>query len=227
MNNERLRSLLEQYFNDAISDADHEELLSYLNNNSGEVFSTVDEEMLNLDAAPEFDTVRAQKVLADIKADSRFKDEFIVPLPVISKNNIIKLYAGWVKIAAAILLFGTVGFYFVQRQKQGAVKNKMAVNKSAKIVPGSNKAILTLATGKSIVLDSAANGALANLGKSQVNKVGDGKLVYDALPNAVHAGVSTILYNTLTIPAGGQYQVVLPDGTHVWLNSASALSYPT
>jgi transmembrane sensor len=227
MNNERLRSLLEQYFNDAISDADHEELLSYLNNNSGEVFSTVDEEMLNLDAAPEFDTVRAQKVLADIKADSRFKDEFIVPLPVISKNNIIKLYAGWVKIAAAILLFGTVGFYFVQRQKQGAVKNKMAVNKSAKIVPGSNKAILTLATGKSIVLDSAANGALANLGKSQVNKVGDGKLVYDALPNAVHAGVSTILYNTLTIPAGGQYQVVLPDGTGVWLNSSSALSYPT
>jgi hypothetical protein len=226
MNNERLRSLLEQYFNDAISDTDREELLSYLNNNPGEVFSAVDEEMLNLEGAPEFENTRAQKVLADIKADSRFKDDAIVPLPVGGKNNILKLYAGWVKIAAAVLIFASVGFYFVSRQKMGAVKNE-AGNITARIVPGSNKAILTLATGKSIVLDSAANGALANLGKSQVNKVGDGKLVYDVLPNATHAGVNAVLYNTLTIPPGGQYQVVLPDGTQVWLNSSSSLSYPT
>lgn len=226
MNNERLRSLLEQYFNDAISDTDREELLSYLNSNPGEVFSAVDEEMLNLEGAPEFDNTRAQKVLADIKADSRFKDDAIVPLPVSGKNNIVKLYAGWVKIAAAVLIFASVGFYFVRRQKMGAVKNEVA-NTTARIVPGSNKAILTLATGKSIVLDSAANGALANLGKSQVNKVGDGKLVYDVLPNATHAGVNAVLYNTLTIPPGGQYQVVLPDGTQVWLNSSSSLSYPT
>jgi hypothetical protein len=226
MNNERLRSLLEQYFSDAISDTDREELLSYLNSNPGEVFSAVDEEMLNLESAPEFDNTRAQKVLADIKADSRFKDGAIVPLPVAGKNNIVKLYAGWMKIAAAVLIFVSVGFYFVHRQKMGAVKNEVA-NTTARIVPGSNKAILTLATGKSIVLDSAANGALANLGKSQVNKVGDGKLVYDVLPNATHAGVNAVLYNTLTIPPGGQYQVVLPDGTQVWLNSSSSLSYPT
>jgi hypothetical protein len=226
MNNERLRSLLEQYFNDAISDTDREELLSYLNNNPGEVFSTVDEEMLSLDSAPEFDNIRAQKVLADIKADSRFKDPG-VPVPVIRKNNVLKLYAGWVKIAAAFLIFASAGFYFIRNQKMGAVKNDMAANTAAKIVPGSNKAILTLATGKSIVLDSVANGALANLGKSQVNKVGDGKLVYDVLPNATHAGVNAVLYNTLTIPPGGQYQVVLPDGTQVWLNSSSSLSYPT
>ncbi|MFC0515087.1 FecR family protein [Mucilaginibacter angelicae] len=227
MNNERLRSLLEQYFNDAISNADRDELLSYLNNNPGEVFSTVDEEMLNLDGAPEFDNARAQKVLADIKADSRFNDNVVPAVPVIRKNNILKLYAGWVKIAAAVLIFASVGFYFVQRQKNGAVKNNVAANTAAKIVPGSNKAILTLATGKSIVLDSVANGALANLGKSQVNKVNDGKLVYDVLPNATHAGVNAVLYNTLTIPPGGQYQVVLPDGTQVWLNSSSSLSYPT
>jgi transmembrane sensor len=226
MNNERLRSLLEQYFNDAISDTDREELLSYLNNNPGEVFSTVDEEMLSLDSAPEFDNIRAQKVLADIKADSRFKDQG-VPVPVIRKNNVLKLYAGWLKIAAAFLIFASAGFYFIRSQKIGAVKNDMAANTAAKIVPGSNKAILTLATGKSIVLDSVANGALANLGKSQVNKVGDGKLVYDVLPNATHAGVNVVLYNTLTIPPGGQYQVVLPDGTQVWLNSSSSLSYPT
>jgi transmembrane sensor len=225
MNNDRLRILLEQYFNDAISSADCEELLNYLNSNPGEVLNTVDEELLHLNSAPEFTADRAKKVLANIKADARFKEP-VAPVPMIRKNNVFTLYAGWVKIAAAILIFGTVGFYFVKHQKQGAVKNQMAAN-YAKIVPGSNKAILTLATGKSIVLDSAANGALANSGKSQVNKVGDGKLVYDALPNATHAGVNAVLYNTLTIPPGGQYQVVLPDGTQVWLNSSSSLSYPT
>lgn len=228
MNNERLRSLLEQYFNDAISDADREELLSYLNNHPGEVLSTVDEEMLNLEDAPGFDNARAQKVLADIKADPRFKDDnAIIPVPVIGKSNIVKLYNGWVKIAAAVLIFASVGFYFVRRQKMGAVKNEVEANRAARIVPGGNKAILTLAGGKSIVLDSAANGALASNGKCQVNKVGDGKLVYDVLPNATHAGVNAVLYNTLTIPPGGQYQVVLPDGTQVWLNSSSSLSYPT
>ncbi|WP_121809338.1 FecR family protein [Mucilaginibacter kameinonensis] len=227
MNNDRLRSLLEQYFNDAINDADREELFSYLNNNPDDVSGVVDEEMLNLEGAPGFDNARAQKVLADIKADPRFKDDAIIPVPVIGKSNVVKLYAGWVKIAAAVLIFASVGFYFVRRQKMGAVKNEIAANNTAKIVPGSNKAILTLATGKSIVLDSAANGALASNGKCKVNKVGDGKLVYDVLPNATHAGVNAVLYNTLTIPPGGQYQVVLPDGTQVWLNSSSSLSYPT
>ncbi|HEY9195630.1 MAG TPA: FecR domain-containing protein [Mucilaginibacter sp.] len=228
MNNDRLRSLLEQYFNDAISDADREELLSYLNDNPGEVFRAVDEEMLDLEGAPGFDNARAQKVLADIKADPRFKkDNAIIPVPVIGKSNIVKLYAGWVKVAAVVLIFASVGFYFVRRQKMGAVKNEVAVNRAARIVPGGNKAILTLATGRSIVLDSVANGALASNGKSQVNKVGDGKLVYDVLPNATHAGVNAVLYNTLTIPPGGQYQLVLPDGTQVWLNSSSSLSYPT
>jgi len=227
MNNDRLRSLLEQYFNDAINDADREELFSYLNDNPDEVSGAVDEEMLNLEGAPGFDNARAQKVLADIKADPRFKDDAIIPVPVIGKSNLVKLYAGWIKIAAAVLIFASVGFYFVRRQKMGAVKNEVAVNRAARIVPGGNKAILTLATGRSIVLDSVANGALASNGKSQVNKVGDGKLVYDVLPNATHAGVNAVLYNTLTIPPGGQYQLVLPDGTQVWLNSSSSLSYPT
>ncbi|AYL96763.1 FecR family protein [Mucilaginibacter celer] len=229
MNNERLRILLEQYFNDTIGSDDCRELLNYLNNNPGEVFNAVDEDVLNLEGAPAFDGIQAQKVLAGIKADSRFgqneEEETIVPLFV--KGSIFKLHAVWVKIAAAVLIFGTIGFYFIQRQKMAAGQNETAAARPAKILPGGNKAILTLANGKSIVLDSAGNGALASTGKSQVNKVGDGKLVYDALPEAAHVGVNAVLYNTLTIPPGGQYQVVLPDGTEVWLNSSSSLSYPT
>jgi hypothetical protein len=230
MNNERLRILLEQYFNDTIGSDDCRELLNYLNDNPGEVFNAVDESVLNLDAAPAFDNIQAQKVFAGIKADTRFtqpqEDEAVV-VPIVAKVSSIKLYAAFIKIAAAVLVFGTVGFYFVQKHKKAAGQNEVVAVQPAKILPGSNKAILTLASGKSIVLDSAENGALASTGKSQVNKVGDGKLVYDALPGAAHAGVNAVLYNTLTIPPGGQYQVVLPDGTQVWLNSSSALSYPT
>lgn len=231
MNNGRLRILLEQYFNDTIGIDDCRELLNYLNNNPGDVFDAIDERVLNLEDAPAFDNIQAQKVLAGIKADQRFKQaeeaEDAVVLPITAKANAFKLYAAWIKIAAAVLIFGTIGFYFIQKHKNAAVHNEVAVMQPAKILPGSNKAILTLSTGKSIVLDSAGNGALASTGKSRVNKVGDGKLVYDALPGAAHAGVNAVLYNTLTIPPGGQYQVVLPDGTQVWLNSSSALSYPT
>lgn len=229
MNNERLRILLEQYFNDTIGSEDCRELLNYLNNNPRDVFDAVDEKVLNLEEAPAFDNIQAQKVLAGIKADSRFnqKEEDEAIVPVIAKGGIFKLYVAWVKIAAAVLLFGSAGVYFIQRHKMAAGQNEIAAAQPAKILPGSNKAILTLATGKSIVLDSAENGALASTGKSQVNKVDDGKLVYDALPGAAHVGVNAVLYNTLTIPPGGQYQVVLPDGTQVWLNSSSALSYPT
>jgi transmembrane sensor len=106
------------------------------------------------------------------------------------------------------------------------------------VAPGGNKAVLTLAGGKKIILDSAAAGILAEQGNTHVQKLGDGKLAYkvgdeggvrgDNVANAGKAGSAvTGLYNTLTTPRGGQYQLVLPDGTKVWLNAASSLTYPT
>jgi transmembrane sensor len=90
------------------------------------------------------------------------------------------------------------------------------------VAPGGNRAVLTLAGGQKIILDSAAAGILAEQGNTHVQKMRDGLLAYEA-----GAAPATPLYNTLATPRGGQYQLTLPDGTKVWLNAASSLTYPT
>ncbi|HUP11181.1 MAG TPA: FecR domain-containing protein, partial [Niastella sp.] len=92
------------------------------------------------------------------------------------------------------------------------------------VMPGGNKAVLTLADGSTIVLDSAANGALTQQGATTIMKKQDGELVYHADGKKMTEAVA---WNTIGTPRGGQYQVVLPDGTKVWLNAVSALRFPT
>lgn len=95
------------------------------------------------------------------------------------------------------------------------------------MAPGTNKAILTLADGKQIVLDEAKNGNLADQGNTKVIKL-NGQIAYNefamAVPNGKNAAVA---YNTVTTPRGGQYQLILADGSRVWLNAESSLRFPT
>ena len=90
--------------------------------------------------------------------------------------------------------------------------------------PAVNKAILTLGNGKTIVLDSAANGSLAQQGNAIVSKMDNGKIAY----NTARKGTAKIQYNTLTVPKGSKpVQLVLADGSEVWLDVASSITYPT
>lgn len=90
--------------------------------------------------------------------------------------------------------------------------------------PGRNGAILTLADGSTIVLDSAANGIVAAQGSTTIVKQENGQLTYQAETGKEQPA---IVYNTLETPRGRQYQLVLPDGSKVWLNAASSIRYPT
>jgi ferric-dicitrate binding protein FerR (iron transport regulator) len=94
---------------------------------------------------------------------------------------------------------------------------------AADIMPGGNKAILTLGDNTTINLDDAKNGVVGQQGNTQVVKSKEGRLDY----YTVGAKASAITYNLLTTPRGGQYQLALPDGSKVWLNAASSLRYPT
>ena len=90
------------------------------------------------------------------------------------------------------------------------------------VSPGGDKAILTLADGSSIILDEAQNGTLAQQGSSKIIKL-DGKLMYDQ----ANKNSGEVVYNTISTPSGGQYQLELPDGSMVWLNSTSSIHFPT
>lgn len=91
------------------------------------------------------------------------------------------------------------------------------------ITPGSNKATLTLADNTSIDLDAAQDGVLAQQGNSQLIKNNNGQLTY----KLARQGTTAPTYNLLTTPRGGFFQLLLPDGSKVWLNAASTLRYPT
>jgi ferric-dicitrate binding protein FerR (iron transport regulator) len=80
---------------------------------------------------------------------------------------------------------------------------------------------LTLADGRKIILDTASNGALAEQEGTKVIKL-DGQLTYN-----IEGSSTQVLYNTITTPKGGQFQLELADGSKVWLNAASSLRYPT
>jgi transmembrane sensor len=109
--------------------------------------------------------------------------------------------------------------------KRNKVSDSMAVVNVYKndIKPGGNHAILTLANGTHIMLDSAGKGNLVSQGGAQLIKMDSGNLAYKAMANDSRA----ISYNTLATPAGGQYQVTLSDGTRVWLNALSSIRFPT
>lgn len=98
------------------------------------------------------------------------------------------------------------------------------------ILPGGNKAILTLSNGKTITLDNASNGILDKEEGTAIDKKADGQLVYEKL-DATAPTISEVtrepIFNVLSTPQGGQYKIILPDGTKVWLNAASTLRYPT
>jgi transmembrane sensor len=124
---------------------------------------------------------------------------------------------------AAVFLFALIGTWVLFTRREAVPVTPAAVfSLKNDIPPGGDKAILTLANGSSIVLDSAANGILSRQGTAQVIKSGSGQLIYKAKPGSG----SVVAYNTVTTPRGGQYHIQLADGSNVWMNASSSLRFP-
>lgn len=127
--------------------------------------------------------------------------------------------------AAAVLLIGLFAVFFSLQPKPQVdlLAKQSKIGPAAIVKPGSKKATLTLSDGTVINLDDVQNGVISEQGNVTVGKTADGKLIYQVKPGAGQA----LVYNTISTPRGGEYQVVLPDGTHVWLNAASTLRFPS
>src|SRR5690606_40944622 len=97
---------------------------------------------------------------------------------------------------------------------------------SEAVDPGSSAALLTLADGSTIRLDEADNGLLSNKNGVMIKKMDNGELVYEVDESIPLDKDGNVARNTISIPRGGKYQLTLPDGSKVWLNSGSTLVYP-
>lgn len=143
--------------------------------------------------------------------------------------KVFKIFA-FRNVAAAVvgLMVISGGVYYSMRHtaKDAAVaKNKTVVKHDAD--PGKNEAVLTLDNGEKVVLDSARIGTLAKKGNISIKKTKDGQLVYQVEEGKASAANGPVAYNTISTPRGGQYQLILPDGSKIWLNAASSLKFPT
>lgn len=123
-------------------------------------------------------------------------------------------------VAASVLVCIGLGFIFLNRNSDKPLT--IAKTELKDVLPGGNKATLTLADGTVVDLDQALNGEIAEQNGIIIRKTENGQLEYvvQDSPNAVSGT------NTIATPRGGQYQVSLPDGTKVWLNAATSLKYP-
>ena len=154
----------------------------------------------------------------------KIEDEILQPLRAeqLGQPKIKSPIRLWPRIAAAasivvILVIGSL-FIFRKRPTQQVVESKPVGND---ILPAGTRATLTLLDGRTIPLDSANSGTLARQGNAIVSSL-NGQLIYDTNSSQ---GVSTA-YNTLTTRPGEHYSLLLPDGTKVWLNAASSITYP-
>jgi ferric-dicitrate binding protein FerR (iron transport regulator) len=132
----------------------------------------------------------------------------------------------WTAAAAAAILLVSAGYYFLNRPVNKTADTPVIV-KANDVAPGGDGAILTLANGEKIVLDSAANGKLAVDGNAAITKTGNGQLAYKTIKSGKLQATNQIAYNTLTTPRGKKTHVTLADGTQVWLNASSSIRFPT
>jgi len=139
-----------------------------------------------------------------------------------------KLWPLLIQVSAIAALLCVVLFAFFYTKKAPNVDQLKANLTKKPIVPGKNQAILTLSDGSEIALDSAKDGVLASQGNVQVYKSKTGQLTYNVLSTVERSAADPLrpIYNTISTPRGGQYQLTLPDGSKVWLNAASSLKYP-
>lgn len=131
--------------------------------------------------------------------------------------------------AAAVLVILCLGGYFIFLNKppkqKFATKTETETKIKNDIAPGGNKAVLTLANGSTILLDSAANGTLSHQGNIKIQKLTNGLIAYNI--NSKKGTINDeVIYNTISTPRGGEYQITLADGTKVWLNAASSIRFP-
>jgi len=209
----RIAMLIAAYVRGTISKKEHDELDAWVaaSDDNLRMFERLTDEKNLEEAVKWMETVQTEKALLDKTSHIPFTK----PSPRRLWSRVMPY-----GIAASVIII--VGLFVLKPfSKKGSKDPGIVIANPADITPGGNKAYLTLADGRKIVLDSAANGVLASEGGVGISKV-DGQIIYAGGQSEL--GIT--LYNTVNTPKGGQYRLTLSDGSNVWLNAASSIHYP-
>jgi ferric-dicitrate binding protein FerR (iron transport regulator) len=167
--------------------------------------------------------------LTELQLAERIKNQVVETIRTKHEYEEMPSRPKWRKAAAVALIMVSLGVYFIlpsKPAKQGIVKTTPTKTLlTGDIAPGGNKAVLILADGSAIILDSAVNGTISQQGNISVQKLENGLLIYTINGQQV-TEKDEAFYNIISTPRGGQYQVTLADGTRVWLNAASSIRFP-
>lgn len=216
----RLEYLFKRYYNNSATDAERSELMSLINQlkDNTELSGLLEQAWQGLHAgeqvfSPDESESLLQRILGNQKA---VETVFAIQE---KKPKSWWRYAA----AAAILLFlaGGSWVWITSNRQAGDNILKQDIQVTHDLPPGHDGAILTLANGKQVILDSAQNGTLTSQGNIQLVKQ-NGQLTYTGKISS-----SEVLYNTMTTPKGRKYELILSDGTKVTLDAASSIRYPT
>jgi ferric-dicitrate binding protein FerR (iron transport regulator) len=229
--------LLQRYLDDQLTETEHAELASWLQQYpTDEPWSEWLQSLgMQQPVASGYDRSRWQPVVEAILQqqggsekgwqDGREQERRIPSVRQMTREK-------WRWVAAAAIVTGIItGGYLLFFDRPG--KEVANTEKALPIdipAPTGTRTTLTLAGGKTILLDSVQNGALAEQGNARVSKLANNQLAYntstEAGAGAAAKPIETV-YNTLSTAKGGQTMVVLADGTKVWLDATSSLTYPT
>ena len=223
MSNSTVEDLIQKYLDDSITPEDFSRLYELINNEyDPEALESVLKRSFSdpafSDGSRDYDL---KEVFVSLQARIKEREAgkpYPLPAPVIPLHR-----RRWIAFAATVILLLGVGTYIRMRREAKPDRTKAIAAKKHDVPPGHDGAILTLADGQKIVLDSMQNGSLATQGATRITKLNNGQLNY----TSSNEKPTEILYNTLTTPRARKATVILADGTQVWLNAASSIKYPT
>ena len=213
-NFQHIESLIDKYLAGTATEQEKQEVQNWYHSfNDAEVNVAVKEEAFR----QKLEERMKERLLADINSEPTA----VIPMP--------NRYRRQLAIAASVIILLGLSFYaLLHFSRNETVSPIAAVEKTGqadKVVPGSNKAILTLSDGSIVELDSSAKGNITQQGNVVVSKMANGQIAYSINGKTITEN-DAAFYNTITTPRGGQYQVTLSDGTAVWLNAASSIRFP-
>lgn len=224
---ERLRYLLTRYANqDATAEEETELMKIFLSANQDDQLKEIMMGMMESDhQILELDKERWEPVL--MKVLNQPAENETGRLVEINQSGRRNRWSRTVA-AAAILLLAGAGVYYYVIQEDAAENNLVNTEQPAAMpdisAPATNRAMITLADGKTVFLDSAINGQIALQGNIKLIKLANGQISYQLLASS---NEGEVVYNTLSNPRGSEViDMTLSDGSRVWLNAESSVTYP-